>query len=247
MRAATPGPRWQGNFNFAGYNPNVSIPSVADCYSCHDAMACSAVKSAVLIPAVRKGLCNQRVRMVQDVMLAHLFGAAAGTKCPLLPQWPGSLLAPLCGQGCGSCAPDGYLGSSLLPGGGCVGHCEPSHCCWGNLAASKASDSTALTILRCRGSPAGGYLLSAELQLWEGVRTRIQVHGRGAVRERLRHRKHLASARRSRDLCPIRRSCGRTVWGPIFSLCCGRTARQPCPSSAGGGLRAARCRSVGQR
>lgn len=143
MRAATPGPRWQGNFNFAGYNPNVSIPSVADCYSCHDAMACSAVKSAVLIPAVRKGLCNQRVRMVQDVMLAHLFGAAAGTKCPLLPQWPGSLLAPLCGQGCGSCAPDGYLGSSLLPGGGCVGHCEPSHCCWGNLAASKASDSTA--------------------------------------------------------------------------------------------------------
>lgn len=91
MRAATPGPSAQAYFNFAGYNPNVSIPSVADCYSCHDAMACSAVKSAVLIPAVRKGLCNQRVRMVQDVMLAHLFGAAAGTKCPLLPQWPGSL------------------------------------------------------------------------------------------------------------------------------------------------------------
>ena len=40
-------------------------------------MACATAKSAVVIPAVRKGLCNQRVRMVQDVMLAHLFGAAA--------------------------------------------------------------------------------------------------------------------------------------------------------------------------
>ena len=37
-------------------------------------MACTTAKSAVLIPAVRKGLCNQRVRMVQDVIIAHLFG-----------------------------------------------------------------------------------------------------------------------------------------------------------------------------
>ena len=46
-------------------------------------MACTTAKSAVLIPAVRKGLCNQRVRMVQDVIIAHLFGAAAESKCPL--------------------------------------------------------------------------------------------------------------------------------------------------------------------
>ena len=45
-----------------------------------EAMACPAAKSAVVIPAVRKGLCNQRVRMVQDIMLAHLFGAPAGIK-----------------------------------------------------------------------------------------------------------------------------------------------------------------------
>ena len=43
-------------------------------------MACPAAKSAVVIPAVRKGLCNQRVRMVQDIMLAHLFGAPAGIR-----------------------------------------------------------------------------------------------------------------------------------------------------------------------
>ena len=48
-------------------------------------MACATAKSAVVIPAVRKGLCNQRVRMVQDVMLAHLFGAAAcGQSAPTL-------------------------------------------------------------------------------------------------------------------------------------------------------------------
>ena len=51
-----------------------------------DAMACPAAKSAVVIPAVRKGLCNQRVRMVQDIMLAHLFGAAAGIKSAALRQ-----------------------------------------------------------------------------------------------------------------------------------------------------------------
>ena len=51
-----------------------------------DAMACPAAKSAVVIPAVRKGLCNQRVRMVQDILLAHLFGAAAGIKSATLPR-----------------------------------------------------------------------------------------------------------------------------------------------------------------
>ena len=63
-------------------------------------MACSAAKSAVLIPAVRKGLCNQRVRMVQDVMIAHLFGAAAGTKrkCPLATV---ARLAPCASVGAG--------------------------------------------------------------------------------------------------------------------------------------------------
>jgi len=49
-------------------------------------MACPAAKSAVVIPAVRKGLCNQRVRMVQDIMLAHLFGAPAGMKSATLRQ-----------------------------------------------------------------------------------------------------------------------------------------------------------------
>jgi len=57
-------------------------------------MACTTAKSAVLIPAVRKGLCNQRVRMVQDVIIAHLFGAAAESKCPLGTGAHGSLLAP---------------------------------------------------------------------------------------------------------------------------------------------------------
>ena len=49
-----------------------------------EAMACPAAKSAVVIPAVRKGLCNQRVRMVQDIMLAHLFGAPAGIRSAAL-------------------------------------------------------------------------------------------------------------------------------------------------------------------
>ena len=49
-------------------------------------MACPAAKSAVVIPAVRKGLCNQRVRMVQDIMLAHLFGVPAGMKSATLRQ-----------------------------------------------------------------------------------------------------------------------------------------------------------------
>ena len=42
---------------------------------------CATTKSVVLIPSVRKGLCNQRLRMVQDIMIAHLFGAAV-----VLPQ-----------------------------------------------------------------------------------------------------------------------------------------------------------------
>ena len=50
-------------------------------------MACPAAKSAVVIPAVRKGLCNQRVRMVQDIMLAHLFGALAGIKSAALAHF----------------------------------------------------------------------------------------------------------------------------------------------------------------
>ena len=58
-----------------------------------DAMACPAAKSAVVIPAVRKGLCNQRVRMVQDILLAHLFGAAAGIKSPTLIRAPCARLA----------------------------------------------------------------------------------------------------------------------------------------------------------
>ena len=57
-------------------------------------MACPAAKSAVVIPAVRKGLCNQRVRMVQDIMLAHLFGAPAGMKSATLRQGPTGLLKP---------------------------------------------------------------------------------------------------------------------------------------------------------
>ena len=40
------------------------------------ATACSSVTSAVLIPSVKKGLCNQRMRMVQDIVIAHLLGAA---------------------------------------------------------------------------------------------------------------------------------------------------------------------------
>ena len=74
-------------------------------------MACPAAKSAVVIPAVRKGLCNQRVRMVQDILLAHLFGAAAGIKSATLIRAPCARLAGYIQYSIGqasSCTTDRY-------------------------------------------------------------------------------------------------------------------------------------------
>ena len=38
--------------------------------------ACAEAQSAVVLPSVRKGLCNQRMRWVQDIVIAKLLGAA---------------------------------------------------------------------------------------------------------------------------------------------------------------------------
>ena len=55
--------------------PSPACPAVAPAY--HAATTCGAgVSGVVRIPAVRKGLNNQRMRIVQDAVIAALLGAA---------------------------------------------------------------------------------------------------------------------------------------------------------------------------
>ena len=55
--------------------PAPACPVVAPAY--HAATTCGAgVSGVVRIPAVRKGLNNQRMRIVQDAVIAALLGAA---------------------------------------------------------------------------------------------------------------------------------------------------------------------------
>ena len=56
--------------------PSPACPAVAPAYH-HAATTCGAgVSGVVRIPAVRKGLNNERMRIVQDAVIAALLGAA---------------------------------------------------------------------------------------------------------------------------------------------------------------------------